>query len=220
MQSKATAWGAGCQDEQGDADAGRQGGSGKGSGKKGGPRKAAVETDCGRSLRLSPAQFQKLWPKLPSLQRQGKNLFIYPTTTKLGPVVSHYGHSPGHGNCQLVARPADSVEGGVPRLLSAEECLRVMGMNPDDFLPKMQTDWIPSAVKFPNSKPLIKKSCYHIIGNAVCPPVIAWLAEKVVLPAGGFVEKVASSGSEDEAEWPELPAFLKLALEAVRDVLP
>ncbi|CAD7963866.1 unnamed protein product [Amoebophrya sp. A120] len=204
-------------------DAETTGGGGKGFGKQSG--KTPTNHDPGRSLRLSPSQFEKLWHKLPSLQRQGKNLFLYPTTKKLGPVVSHYGHSPGHGNCQLVARPCDSVEGGVPRLLSAAECLRVMGINPKDFLPKMETDWVPGAVKFPSSKPLIKKSCYHIIGNAVCPPIIAWLAEKVVLPAGGFVEKRAKASTSEACtevdgtkKGSALPVYLRLALEAVKDV--
>ncbi|CAD7962577.1 unnamed protein product [Amoebophrya sp. A25] len=216
---------------------------GKGKGKSSSSSSSSISRtpleDKTRPLRLSPAQFAKLWPKLPYLQREGKNLFVNPQTTKkLGPIVSHYGHSPGHGNCQLVARPADSLEGGVPRLLSNEECLRVMGINPAKFLPDMESVWVPSAVKFPYSKPLIKKSCYHIIGNAVCPPVIAWLVEKVVLPAGGFVEKkiVASASAEKEearllckqqgsadgdAEMQEqeqlLPAYLRLALEAIRD---
>lgn len=88
----------------------------------------------------------------------------------------------------------------------------MMGMNPADFLPAMETDWIASAT--PSSaapSPLrTKKAAYKIIGNAVCPPVIAWLAEKVVLPAGGFIKKKGRAGRS-------LPVYLRLALEAVKE---
>ena len=57
----------------------------------------------------------------------------------------------------------------------------------------------------------VKRAAYKVIGNAVCPPVIAWLAEKVVLPAGGFIIKGEVGESKDT-----LPVYLRLALGAIR----
>jgi len=178
---------------------------------------SSSEKDSQRALRLSPTQFQTLFEKLPHLQQSGKSLpFVWPDT-KLGPIVSHYGHSPQNGASALVTRPTNSLEGGVPRVLSREECFRVMGMNPAEFMPMMEADWIAS-----NSRLLKKKASYKIIGNAVCPPVIAWLAEKVVLPAGGFVEKkgevlgdCSSEGKGNIDKEKKLPVYLQLALDAV-----
>eukprot|EP00854_Cymbomonas_tetramitiformis_P016519 gene16519-19613_t len=197
-----------------------------------------AEERAARALRLSPPQLWKLYAKLPSLQKQGKKIFLYPDTSKIAPVVSHYGHSPGHGVCQLVARPSSSVEGGAPRVMAREECLRVMGMKPGDFLPMLETEWIPSVGDPRRSADdkgrvaangkgggkkggggptmphlMVKKAAYKVIGNAVCPPVIAWICEKVVLPAGGFVDKSHSTtSSEDDSV---LPVYLQLALDAV-----
>jgi len=256
-----------------------------------------------RCLRLSPGQFSVFHEKsIPHMRKQGKysNLFVYPDA-KLGPVVSHYGHSPQNGHSQLVVRGSNSGEGGVPRVMSREECLRVMGMNWREF-EDMELKWmepasaVSSVTPYQKGKgkrtgkgsecatpkpvqpaqspavthptgpihsvskhmnPLMKKkAAYKVIGNAVVPPVIAWLAEKVVLRAGGFIEKVkrhngekvkdgkdSESGKEcrrtesesaegvreresaggrsrihgGESETKDLPAYLRLALQAVSE---
>ena len=102
--------------------------------------------------------------------------------------------------------------------MSFEEGLRVMGMNPKDFLPEMEEVWARQGFENSNQYPYrtaVRKAVYSLIGNAVCPPVIAWLAEKVVLPAGGFVKKGQSDAGKADDE-NQVPAYLRLALDALR----
>lgn len=158
-----------------------------------------------RELRLSPSQLETLWPKLNgnviAKMSKSKILLYKDTDEQLAPIVSHYGVSPGHGNFQLVARESGSSENGVPRVLSFDEGLRGMGMDPHPF--GDLNEWMKEALADKNPS-VYKRAGYKMIGNAVCPPVICWLAAEVVLPAGGFLIK----GSEHD----ELPEYLELAL--------
>lgn len=96
-------------------------------------------------------------------------------------------------------------------------------MDPDDFLPQLETVWIDNErdrlmelnTEKKKDKMCVttKRAAYKVIGNAVCPPVIAWLAEKVVLPAGGFV--VMGEYEDEMGDEKKLPVYLSLALDAI-----
>jgi len=95
-------------------------------------------------------------------------------------IVSHYGNSVTRGGSQLV--PTAS---GTPRRFTPRECARLMGF--------------PHTFQLPQQRPLQgdmahAKEQYRMLGNAVCPPVVAALAGAVLahcptvqLPPGGLV---------------------------------
>jgi DNA (cytosine-5)-methyltransferase 1 len=127
-------------------------------------RDAISYQDCleNDSLRVTDDQFARL-------QRENHwrpNHLAWPSSV-CATLVSHYGNAISQGNSQLV--PCQS---GNPRRFSPRECARLMG--------------------FPNSYQLFDrprlhqgdmafiKEQYRMLGNAVCPPVIAALAGAVL----------------------------------------
>ena len=105
---------------------------------------------------------------------------------------SHYGVCVGKGNSQLV--PTHSR----PRRMSPRECASIMGFPAYFQLPNPQRDQ--------GNKAHLKEQ-YRMIGNAVCPPLMAAVA-------GAILEQVLL----DDSGWEEYGrrTAIKLALEAVR----
>ena len=130
-------------------------------------------------------------------------------------VISHYGRSVGRGASQLVPRAAPHN----PRCFTARECARLMGF-PEHFALVVS----PRAGAFDASTQCARKGpgaarshhigglaedarrgLYRMVGNAVCPPVIAALAGAVlehVLPprTGGYREGALNSASKRAPE--------------------
>jgi len=86
-------------------------------------------------------------------------------------LTSHYGNAVGRGDSQLVPSPSPHP----PRRFSVRECARIMGF--------------PNSTKFVGARKdqgemAYRKQCYRMVGNAVCPPLIAALAGSVLDAAG------------------------------------
>jgi len=86
-------------------------------------------------------------------------------------LTSHYGNAVGRGDSQLVPSPSPHP----PRRFSVRECVRIMGF--------------PNTTKFVDARHdqgemAYRKQCYRMLGNAVCPPLIAALAGSVLDAAG------------------------------------
>ncbi|GFH50119.1 hypothetical protein CTEN210_06595 [Chaetoceros tenuissimus] len=116
--------------------------------------------------------------------------------TSCDTIDSHYGISVGKGNSQLVpnATPLN------PRRFTPRECARVMGFSNTFTLGKFickkkeSTDesFDDEAISTFNS--YIKEN-YYMLGNAVCPPVIATIAGSIL--ACAFEEKDETSKGEN-----------------------
>jgi DNA-cytosine methyltransferase len=109
---------------------------------------------------------------LTSRRFKRKNL-AWPNTV-CSTIISHYGNAVGRGESQMVPCAAPHA----PRRFSIRECARLMGFpNWYKFLPPRE-----------NQSPMAyRKEYYRMIGNAVCPPVIAALAGAVldrIMPVG------------------------------------
>lgn len=86
-------------------------------------------------------------------------------------LTSHYGNAVGRGDSQLVPSPSPHP----PRRFSVRECARIMGF--------------PNTTKFVDARQdqgemAYRKQCYRMLGNSVCPPLIAALAGSVLDAAG------------------------------------
>jgi DNA (cytosine-5)-methyltransferase 1 len=82
-------------------------------------------------------------------------------------ITSHYGNAVGRGESQLVPGMAHHH----PRRFSIRECARIMGFpNTYTFLPPRSNQ---GAMAY-------RKEYYRMVGNAVCPPLIAALAGAVL----------------------------------------
>jgi len=86
-------------------------------------------------------------------------------------LTSHYGNAVGRGDSQLVPSPSHHP----PRRFSVRECARIMGF--------------PNSFKFVaaqngQGEMAYRKQCYRMLGNAVCPPLIAALAGSALDAAG------------------------------------
>lgn len=86
-------------------------------------------------------------------------------------LTSHYGNAVGRGDSQLVPSPSPHP----PRRFSVRECARIMGF-PNDF------QFVD--VRQGQGDMAYRKQCYRMLGNAVCPPLIAALAGSVLDAAG------------------------------------
>jgi DNA-cytosine methyltransferase len=113
-------------------------------------------------LRLSEDTFQQLLNR----GRWRPHDLAWPNKT-CETIISHYGNAVGRGESQLVPCTAPNN----PRRFSVRECARLMGF-PDtyEFLPPRQ-----------HQSPMgYRKEQYRMIGNAVCPPLVAALAGAVL----------------------------------------
>ena len=94
-------------------------------------------------------------------------------------LTSHYGNAVGRGESQLVPSCCPFF----PRRFSVRECARIMGF-PNNYCFRERRDG--------QGEMAYRKENYRMIGNAVCPPLIAALAGSV-LDAAGIVRPNMSS---------------------------
>jgi hypothetical protein len=115
-------------------------------------------------------------------------------------LISHYGNAVGRGESQLV--PCQAPHN--PRRFSVRECARLMGFpNSYDFLPPRQNQ----------GDMAYRKEYYRMLGNAVCPPLIAALAGAVLEHC-----ELSSCSDENVVDWVQKgqDAALRLAKAATR----
>jgi DNA (cytosine-5)-methyltransferase 1 len=138
---------------------------------------------------LSARQFDEL--RLRVARKRGLHSVLVWDHQKAAPVVSHYGHHVSRGESQL--RP--QVAPLRPRLFTPRECLRIMGF-PEQFeLPGEEPEVENGNVPF--SAPALARAQYRMIGNAVCPPVIAALAGAVVAHLKQQTDDAASCSPDE-----------------------
>lgn len=118
---------------------------------------------------------------------------------------SHYGVTVGKGNSQLVPSPAPYH----PRRFTPRECARIMGFS-NSFVLGAGKQFCHDAQNhhYDNEEALFNsfiKEQYHMLGNAVCPPIIAILASAIL----------AHSSEDDSMIERGLRVGIELALDAV-----
>jgi DNA (cytosine-5)-methyltransferase 1 len=111
-------------------------------------------------------------------------------------IIAHYGKSIGSDTTQLAPRPPPHR----PRLFTPRECARLQGF--------------PNSYGFPARDEIRDEALYRMVGNAVCPPIIAALAGAIL----------AHTQDEERFIAAGLTAALRLALNALsperaRDIL-
>jgi len=129
-------------------------------------------------LRLEESTFEQL-------SQSGKwkpNHLAWPNK-QLDTLTSHYGNAVGRGESQLVPSSCPFL----PRRFSVRECARVMGF-PNNYSFRERRDG--------QGEMAYRKENYRMIGNAVCPPLIAALAGSV-LDAAGIMRPGMSSWTEE-----------------------
>mmetsp|Transcript_16160 Transcript_16160/g.34114 ORF Transcript_16160/g.34114 Transcript_16160/m.34114 type:complete len:584 (-) Transcript_16160:47-1798(-) len=122
-------------------------------------------------LRLS----KSTWNQLAKNSRWKPTHLAWPNR-QCDTLTSHYGNAVGRGESQLVP----SLAPHLPRRFSVRECARIMGF--------------PNTFKFCDIRTgqgdmAHRKEQYRMIGNAVCPPLIAALAGKILDAAGVHIRK-------------------------------
>ena len=157
-------------------------------------------------FRLSEAQMEQLLTRS-RVWRPAKLAWGNTTCATLD---SHYGVTVGKGNSQLV--PCEAPEH--PRKFTPRECARLMGFGASFRLGQHKID--PSVQQREDYDPRVAfntfiKEQYHMLGNAVCPPVIAVLAGAILDTAN------IPLGSEKHTDWTQagLHVGVQLALNAV-----
>ncbi|KAL7543558.1 hypothetical protein ACHAXR_012838 [Thalassiosira sp. AJA248-18] len=131
-------------------------------------------------LRLS----QSTWHQLYQNSRWKPNHLSWPNR-HCDTLTSHYGNAVGRGDSQLVPSSAPHP----PRRFSVRECARIMGFpNSFDFC-----DIRPQQGEMAH-----RKEGYRMIGNAVCPPLIAALAGRVL---DAVCVEMGKDTSSDETNW-------------------
>ncbi|KAJ9447985.1 Modification methylase DsaV [Diplonema papillatum] len=122
-------------------------------------------------FRLSDAQMDQLLTR----SRAWKPAKLAWGNTTCATLDSHYGVTVGKGNSQLVPSPAPHH----PRRFTPRECARLMGFSNSfrlgAYTPSTFSKPLPGYGDFVGFNTYIKEQ-YHMLGNAVCPPVIAVLA--------------------------------------------
>ncbi|KAL3922325.1 MAG: hypothetical protein SGILL_002268 [Bacillariaceae sp.] len=138
-------------------------------------------------LRLADDTFEQLLAS----KRWRPNSLAWPNKS-IDTVTSHYGNAVGRGETQLVPCAAPEA----PRRFSIRELARVMGFpNSYEFLP-------PEEGRNPMG---YRKMHYRMIGNAVCPPLIAVLA-------GSVLDRCIDVTPGDEKDWVQLGIDIGIAL--------
>ncbi|KAL7519512.1 hypothetical protein ACHAWX_004265 [Stephanocyclus meneghinianus] len=115
-------------------------------------------------LRLSSAAFEQLNRN----KRWRPHQLAWPNV-HCDPLTSHYGNAVGRGDSQLVP----SCSPHPPRRFSVRECARIMGF-PNSF------SFCSIRVAAKQGEMAHRKEAYRMLGNAVCPPLIAALAGSVL----------------------------------------
>mmetsp|Transcript_3476 Transcript_3476/g.8834 ORF Transcript_3476/g.8834 Transcript_3476/m.8834 type:complete len:583 (-) Transcript_3476:337-2085(-) len=117
-------------------------------------------------LRLS----QSSWNQLAKNRRWKPSHLAWPNR-HCDTLTSHYGNAVGRGESQLVPSSAPHP----PRRFSVRECARIMGFpNTFNFCD----------IRSEQGEMAHRKEGYRMLGNAVCPPLIAALAGSVLDAAG------------------------------------
>lgn len=112
-------------------------------------------------LKLSPETFDQL-----RKSRWKPHHLAWPNK-KCDTLTSHYGNAVGRGDSQLVP----SASPNPPRRFSVRECVRIMAFgNSFKFI----------SARHDQGEMAYRKQCYRMLGNAVCPPLIAALAGSVL----------------------------------------
>ncbi len=111
-------------------------------------------------LKLSPETFDQL-----RKSRWKPHHLAWPNK-KCDTLTSHYGNAVGRGDSQLV--PSSSPN--PPRRFSVRECARIMAFGNFKFV----------SARHDQGEMAYRKQCYRMLGNAVCPPLIAALAGSVL----------------------------------------
>eukprot|EP00579_Thalassiosira_antarctica_P018095 CAMPEP_0201942590 /NCGR_PEP_ID=MMETSP0903-20130614/49316_1 /ASSEMBLY_ACC=CAM_ASM_000552 /TAXON_ID=420261 /ORGANISM="Thalassiosira antarctica, Strain CCMP982" /LENGTH=458 /DNA_ID=CAMNT_0048485017 /DNA_START=270 /DNA_END=1646 /DNA_ORIENTATION=- len=130
-------------------------------------------------LRLSQSTLSQL-----SQNKRWKPTHLAWPNKQCDTLTSHYGNAVGRGDSQLVPSSAPRP----PRRFSVRECARIMGF--------------PNAFHFCDIRPdqgdmAHRKEGYRMIGNSVCPPLIAALAGRVLDVVGVEMGKDLS----DDKNW-------------------
>jgi len=178
--------------------------------------------------RLSDAQFDQLRNR----SKSWKPAKLAWDDTTCDTIDSHYGVTVGKGNSQLVPSPAPFH----PRRFTPRECARVMGF-PESFqlgsyaeaettcmVEDNDDEEAPSAMPVIANKRITNtkefntyiKEQYHMLGNAVCPPVIAALAGAILNRC--HLSNIPADQKENTTEdWVAkgLSCAIQLALEAI-----
>ena len=142
-------------------------------------------------------------------------------------IISHYGQDPGGGGSQLVPCLPPSN----PRCFTVRECARLQGF-PNSYALELLSTPYPSSSTLPSAAATTVRSAgrgrggaaanngtkalYRMIGNAVCPPVIAAIAEALLRFSGLPARSGASTGGDArQAGTTEDRVCVALALQAV-----
>jgi len=177
---------------------------------------------------LSSRQFEGLRS---ACSKRGLHSVLLWDDQKAAPIVSHYGHDVSAGASQLRPQTAPRL----PRLLTIRECLRIMAFPEAFTLPPADFTLPPADSTLPPADPLRgpradegtafppppsfvseaarRRAAYRMIGNAVCPPIIAALAASLLAHLEGPAS--ASGGAE---KWRE--ASIRAAVGLMRCALP
>lgn len=155
-----------------------------------------VAADAAEQVTLSADDFEQIRNSA-GWSSGGPNKLAWDTKV-CNTLVSHYGRSPANGNSQLVPRAPPHN----PRRFTPRECARLMGF-PEGFEfglrppEKGVNSWLVSL--------------YQMLGNAVCPPVIAALCGAIVAHCQDF------PGHDLSADWASAgrAAAIGLALRAL-----
>jgi DNA-cytosine methyltransferase len=148
---------------------------------------------------LSARQFDEL--RLRVARKRGLHSVLAWDHQKANPLVSHYGHHVSRGESQLRPQAAPLR----PRLFTPRECLRMMGF-PEQFeLPDAEpevtvAESAPAAPTVPLSAPALARAHYRMVGNAVCPPVIAVLGSAVMAHLSHDPDSTAPCGPDGPAK--------------------
>ena len=122
---------------------------------------------------------------------------------------SHYGVTIGKGNSQLVPSPAPHH----PRRFTPRECARIMGFSNffvlGNYMAKKGVGKY-STKNIERFNGFIKEQ-YHMLGNAVCPPVIVILAGSIISHCSDIPSKSCDEDWIDKGLW----TGIELALDAV-----
>ena len=187
-------------------------------------------------LTFSDQQFAALQDSVPWKRYGPSSVLVWPDQ-KAGTIVSHYGHSASNGKTCLLPQRAPLN----PRKFTPRECARFMGFGDEVLL--LECLHLPSS-REPSSRergtvfsgtPILcgngasvvpssrerrsfaamVRAWYRLLGNAVCPPVIAALAGAVLEDEEGGTEEGQRQMS-GHARYRGPRAAARLALGAVR----
>ncbi len=126
---------------------------------------------------------------------------------------SHYGVTVGKGNSQLVPSPAPYH----PRRFTPRECARIMGFGNSFILGSGNEFYKKNSDHYYKNKDEARfnsfiKEQYYMLGNAVCPPVVAIIAGAILAHC---YESLDNRGNDNLMIEKGLWAGIELALDAV-----